>query len=172
MSTDTIVYPPIRRVVTGHDRSGKAKIISDGAATNVKRPAPNTASTLVWCTDGAPADISVGESAEDMGARALGTAPPPNGTRFCVIDVPPGNAGVMHRTESLDYVIVMSGEIDMELDEGNVKLRSGDILIQRGTNHSWLNRGRQPARLAFVLVDAKPLGIGHAVQGAKTAGMR
>jgi quercetin dioxygenase-like cupin family protein len=124
---------------------------------------------LVWTTDAAPADISVGETVEDLGARIIGTAPPANGTRFAVIDFPPGNSGRMHRTETIDYVIVISGEIDMDMDQSTVKLKAGDIMVQRGTNHSWVNRGKERARLAFVLIDAKPLGIGHAIAGTHNA---
>jgi uncharacterized cupin superfamily protein len=72
----------------------------------------------------------------------------------------------MHRTETIDYVIVIAGEIDMDMDEETVHLRAGDVMVQRGTNHAWVNRGTVPARLAFVLVDAAPLGIGHPVTGA------
>ena len=71
----------------------------------------------------------------------------------------------MHRTETIDYVIVMSGEIDMEMDNSTVKLKAGDVMVQRGTNHAWINRGSVPARVAFVLVDAKPLGIGKPIPG-------
>jgi mannose-6-phosphate isomerase-like protein (cupin superfamily) len=120
----------------------------------------------MWCTDKAPTDIAIGESAEDMGARMLGTAPPPNGTRFTINDIPPGMPGVMHRTETVDYCIVLAGEIDMDMDDSTVHLKAGDIVIQRGTNHSWVNRGTEPARIAFVLIDAHPLGIGHPVTGA------
>ena len=125
-----------------------------------------TVSTLVWSTDRTPADISVGEAIEDLGARILGTAPPASGTRFAVIDFPPGNTGRMHRTETVDYVIVISGEIDMDMDNSTVRLKAGDVMVQRGTNHAWVNRGTERARLAFVLIDAAPLGIGHPVAGA------
>jgi quercetin dioxygenase-like cupin family protein len=154
-------FPPIRRVVTGHDAKNVAKVIVDGPATNKKFPNSRAVSTLMWVTDSMPADIAVGENVEDMGARILGTPPPPNGSRFCVIDFPPGNDGAMHRTETIDYVIVMAGEIDMDMDDSTVHLKAGDILVQRGTNHSWVNRGKENARVAFVLLDAKPLGIGH-----------
>jgi uncharacterized cupin superfamily protein len=83
-----------------------------------------------------------------------------------VIDFPPGNPGRMHRTETIDYVIVISGEIDMDMDDSTVHLRAGDVMVQRGTNHAWVNRGTAPARVAFVLVDAKPLGIGHPIVGS------
>ena len=154
--------PPVRRVVTGHDDKGVAKVLIDGPATNVRSSRPGSASTLVWSTDQTPADISIGENAEDLGARILGTAPPANGTRFTINDIPPGRPGLMHRTETLDYAIVLAGELDMELDNGaSVKLKTGDIVVQRGTNHSWINRSTEPARIAFVLIDANPLGIGN-----------
>jgi quercetin dioxygenase-like cupin family protein len=158
-------HPPIRRVVTGHDARNVAKVLIDGAATNWKSSSPGTVSTLIWSTDTTPADIRIGESIEDLGARILGTPPPANGTRFAVIDFPPGNPGRMHRTETFDYVVVISGEIDMDMDDSTVHLKAGDVMVQRGTNHAWVNRGNAPARLAFVLVDASPLGIGHPVTG-------
>jgi quercetin dioxygenase-like cupin family protein len=169
MANEKPNYPSIHRLVTGHDTNQVAKVIIDGPATNAKHPAPGIVSTLIWCTDATPADISVGETVEDMGARILGTSPPPNGTRFAVIDFPPGNPAIMHRTETIDYVMVLSGEIDMDMDDSTVKLRAGDVMVQRGTNHSWVNRGTERARVAFVLIDAKPLGIGHPVSGAASA---
>src|SRR5438552_2277205 len=81
------------------------------------------------------------------------TPPPPNGTRCCVIDFPPGNHPHMHRTETIDYVIVIDGEIEMDMDDSTVTLKAGDILVQRGTNHAWANRSGKNARVAFVLVD-------------------
>jgi quercetin dioxygenase-like cupin family protein len=161
--------PPIRRVVTGHDNRDVAKVLIDAPATNAKRPGSGIVSTLMWITDRNPADIAVGETVEDMGARIVGTAPPANGTRFCVIDFPPGNHPGMHRTETIDYVIVVEGEIEMDMDDSTVKLKQGDILIQRGTNHAWANRSNKRARVAFVLVDAEPLGIGHPILGKSNA---
>jgi quercetin dioxygenase-like cupin family protein len=152
-----------RRVVTGHDARNVAKVLIDGEAGNTRRSATGSSSTLLWCTDATPADISIGEDAEDMGARKLGTPPPPNGTRFAVLDFPPGTVSPMHRTDTIDYVVVIAGELEMDMDDSTVKLKAGDVMVQRGTNHSWANRGSEPARAAFVLVDAKPLGIGHAV---------
>jgi len=162
-------HPPIRRVVTGHDAQNVAKVLMDGAATNWKSSSPGTVSTLIWSTDGTPADIRIGGTIEDCGAGILGTAPPANGTRFAVIDFPPGNPGRMHRTETIDYVIVISGEIDMDMDASTVKLRAGDVMVQRGTNHAWANRSDKRARVAFVLVDAEPLGIGSPVTGTQSA---
>jgi quercetin dioxygenase-like cupin family protein len=153
---------PIRRIVTGHD-ADVAVIISDDPATNTKFPGDGVASTLIWCTDQMPADISVGKSIEDMGARILGAPPPENGSRFVVIDFQPGCPATMHRTETIDYVIVLSGEIEMDTDATTVTLKAGDVMVQRGTNHAWTNRSDAPARVAFVMLDAKPLGIGKPI---------
>jgi len=169
MTTSFEPLTEIRRVVTGHDANRLAKVLSDGPATNRRAGrAGGGGSTLIWCSDQMPADIAAGEGVEDMGARVLGTPPPSNGTRFTVNDIPPGNTPVMHRTETLDYVLVLSGTIDMELDDSTTTLHAGDIVIQRGTNHAWINRGAETARVAFILVDAKPLGIGHPVTGTST----
>ncbi len=169
MKNDKPTYPPIRRVVTGHDARNVAKVVIDEPATNVKNPDSGVRSMLMWITDRNPADISAGEPVEDLGARIIGTPPPANGTRFCVIDFPPGNHPHMHRTETVDYVIVIEGEIEMDMDDSTVKLKAGDIMIQRGTNHAWANRGKTRARVAFVLVDAEPLGIGKPVLGLASA---
>lgn len=155
--------PAIRRVVTGHGANDAAKVLFDGDASNTRQSASGSSSTLIWCTDRTPAGIEVGEDLEDMGARKIGTPPPPNGTRFAVLDFPPGSVSPMHRTETIDYVVVISGELEMDMDDSTVKLKAGDVMVQRGTNHSWANRSTAPARAAFVLVDAQPLGIGHAV---------
>jgi len=167
MSEAATAAPPLRRVVTGHDTAKVAKVMIDGPMTNERRPGPGMVTRLLWCTDGTPADISIGDKFEDMGQRTLGIAPPANGTRLAVIDFAPGNAPFMHRTETVDYVIVLAGELDMDMDQSTVKLKAGDILVQRGTNHSWVNRSSQPARAAFVLIDAKPLGIGKPVTDRK-----
>ena len=162
-------YPFVRRVVTGHDTAHVAKVLVDAPAKNEKYPDPGVISTLIWSTDATPAPIVVGEQPEDMGDRKLGTAPPPCGSRFAVIDFPPGNPIVCHRTETLDYVIVLEGEIEMDMDDSTVRLKAGDILVQRGTNHGWANRSAARARIAVVLLDAVPLGIGKAVSAGATA---
>ena len=150
---------PIRRIITGHTADGVATVIKDGVAENVRGNRPGQYTTLMWCTDGAPADMAIGVDAEDMGARKLGTYPPVNGTRFMIAEYPPNNAAVMHRTETIDYIIVLSGKIDMELDKGEmVTLNTGDVMIQRGTNHAWINRYDETCRMVFVLVDGVPLG--------------
>lgn len=155
----------IRRVVTGHDGKGQAKVIVDGIASNERAgSAAGQYNTLMWCTDSMPCDMPIGEDAEDMGARQLGTYPPVNGTRFMIAEYPPDNVPRMHRTETIDYIIVLEGEIEMELDNKEVvTIRQGDVMIQRGTYHAWRNVSDRPCRMAFVLIDAKPLGIGHAL---------
>jgi quercetin dioxygenase-like cupin family protein len=163
IASDEPISRRVRRVVTGHDSNGTAKVLWDGPATNT-RMRGESRSTLIWCTDSTPAKIGLGEEIEDMGLRKLGTPPPKNGTRFTINDIPPGNKAVVHRTETLDYAIVVSGEIDLTLDnQVVVHLKAGDVAVQRGTNHSWENHGRGTARVAFVLIDATPLGIGHPI---------
>lgn len=146
--------PYIRRIVTGHDENGKATVWIDGPATNHKLPDDKLSSTLMWVTDRTPTDYTL---SEDAGARILGTAPPPQGTRFTIIELQPGNElHGQHRTDTVDYCICLSGQIEMLLEDQVVKMFPGDVLIQRGTMHAWLNRGTQPARLACVLIDAVP----------------
>jgi len=157
------IKPTIRRVVTGHGKNNVAKVIKDGLADNTRYSRPGSSSTLLWSTADMPATMPIGEDAEDMGARILGTPPPPNGSRFIIMEFQPGNEPRMHRTETLDYIVVLAGEIDMDMDDSTVKLKTGDVMIQRGTNHAWANRGSEPARLALVLLDAQPLGIGHPI---------
>jgi quercetin dioxygenase-like cupin family protein len=152
-------FAPVRRVVTGH-AGDVARVLWDAPVTTVKRGKSGFL-THLWNTRATPADIRAGTAIDDPGAEPHVTPPPPNGSRFVVIDYPPGNPGAMHRTETIDYVIVLAGEIDMVMDDSTVHLRAGDVMVQRGTNHGWFNRGTENARLAFVLIDAEPLGIGH-----------
>ena len=164
---------PVRRIVTGH-RDGKAVVLFDSAAPNQKlRQASGLVSTLVWVTEETPADISSGR---DRSLREIGVPPPASGTIFRVVDFPPESGArsreailkemgvsergaarhaAMHRTKSIDYAIVIEGEIDMLLDDSDVRLKAGDVLVQQGTNHAWVNRGSATCRIAFVLVDAK-----------------
>ena len=156
----------IRRIVTGHDGSGRAVVSIDGHATNTKHPDGNVTSTLIWVTDEAPSDMF---AEGDAGDRKLGTAPPAGGTRFAVLDFLPGNAlHGQHRSDTIDYVICTKGVIDMLLDDAVVQLKAGDIMVQRGTNHAWLNRGTEPAQIAVVLIDATPKRDGS-VQGGVSA---
>jgi quercetin dioxygenase-like cupin family protein len=158
-------YVPVRRVVTGHDAAQTAKVLIDGPAPRIKVGVPNAPLTHVvahlWNTDATPCDIAVGEDIDDTGARVHVTPPPPNGSRFVVIDFPPGITGAMHRTETIDYVVMMAGTVDMVMDHSTVTLSAGDVMVQRGTKHQWVNHGPDPARIAFILIDAKPLGFGN-----------
>jgi quercetin dioxygenase-like cupin family protein len=143
-----------RRIVTGHDRQGRAVLWKDESLAGVPSRADKIRTLLVWSTDATPTDYL---RDEDMGARKLGIQPPPGGTRFSVIEIEPGNAAYMHRTDSLDYVICLAGEVEMQTDGGDtVKMAAGDVMVQRGTNHAWVNRSAAPCRLAVVLVDGTP----------------
>ena len=167
MTEDNRKAPQIRRIVTRHDAGGKSVVWLDGPATNHKYPDGKISSTLMWATSETPADFIAGE---DAGNRILGTAPPAGGTRFTVMEIQPGNAAHgLHRTDTIDYVICISGEIDMDMEDSKVTLRAGDILVQLGTNHGWVNRGAVPCRMAVVLVDGKPKRPGSVsgTQGAR-----
>jgi mannose-6-phosphate isomerase-like protein (cupin superfamily) len=143
----------IRRVVTGHDESGRAVVMIDETCRNVISRRPNHASCLIWSTGEFPADNGTDA---DGGAREVATTDP-NGTVFRVIEYAPGVAPRNHRTESIDYAVVISGEIDMEMDGTTVHLAAGDVLVQRGTIHNWVNRGAVPCVIAFVLIAANPV---------------
>ena len=149
----------VRRVVTGHDAEGKAIVaIDDIAEKRLPRDvnSPNEVA-VVWTTEGFPVDNS---TAEDAGRRDTGITLP-GGTVFRVVSFGPGNPDMNHRTDSVDYAVVMSGEIDMELDDGvSVHLKAGDVLVQRGTIHNWKNRGTEPCLIAFILISAKSVEAG------------
>jgi quercetin dioxygenase-like cupin family protein len=138
-------------VVTGHDENGKAVVKFDSIPGNIRPTRPGASACVAWSTDAAPAELS---GDEDMGLRPVGTAHA-GGSVFRVVEYQPGVAPRNHRTASIDYAAVMSGEIDMELDDGVVvHLKAGDVLVQRGTIHNWVNRGSAPCIIAFVLIDA------------------
>lgn len=143
----------IRRVVTSHDENGKAVVAIDEFCRNLRSSRENHQSCVVWSTGAFPADNS---GPEDGGARPVGPTDP-NGTVFRVVRYEPGVAARVHRTESIDYAVVISGEIDMELDDSMVHLKAGDVLVQRGTIHNWANRGTEPCVIAFVLIAAEPV---------------
>jgi len=141
----------VRRVVTGHDKNGKAHAIIDEISNNVFSRRPGQQSTVIWATDQTPADLS---DLNDISADVINTTVP-NGSVFRVSCFEPGVAPRNHRTASLDYAIVISGEIDMELDDGKiVNLKAGDVLVQRGTIHNWTNPGTEPCVIAFILMSA------------------
>ena len=178
----------VRRIVTGHDAQGRAVIQEDGPPPRVVRIGGEIGPLFheIWNTRETPAaiDRASGEPPEE----GIQLAPPPNGTRIRVLDIPPederlktmsaeearahfGEVGaanasshandgssrhqLMHRTETIDYGIVLEGEVTLILDEGETVVRAGDIVIQRGTNHGWANRSGRPCRIAFILIDGR-----------------
>ncbi len=146
----------VRRVVTGHDKSGKATVTIDEIVHGESRR-PGAEAALIWTSLGFPAN---NDGDEDEAKRPdVGTFLP-GGTVFRVLSLEPGNSPRMHRTDSLDYAVVLSGEIDMELDDGlMVHCKTGDVIVQRGTVHNWLNRGAETCVLLFVLIDAKSVEL-------------
>jgi hypothetical protein len=175
---------PVRRIVTGHNKAGKSFILMDDPAPNAASPpaAPQLVNTVLWITDGSPASNRGNEDASPKG-RQLGIEPPSGGSVFRIVDFPPdkvfegidvrklmeevggGHAldkgkarhAMFHKTHTVDYAIVLEGEIWAMLDEGETLMGPGDVLIQRGTNHSWSNRSDQNCRIAFILIDAEPV---------------
>ncbi len=176
----------IRRVVTGHDKDGKAVVISDGAAPSVhSNPLrPGHVSSDIWRTSAAPEPITREEPDPTTGPRRI--HPTPRGTVFRISEVAPetdairnltpekareifravgneaastfgrgGHHPLMHRTETVDYAVVLEGEIYLVLDDTEVKLTTGDVVIQRGTNHAWSNRSGKPVRMLYVLIDGE-----------------
>jgi hypothetical protein len=175
---------PIRRVVTGHNAAGKSVFIADGVSPHVFSRRPGSAVvTELWKTFGTPADNRGNADVIDNSFRL---PPPQGGSVLRIIDYPPDKERItalaaehasaddgsgrsealdrnnprhlgFHKTASIDYAIVLSGEIYALMDEGEVLLRQGDVLIQRGTNHAWSNRTDTPCTVAFVLIDAQPV---------------
>ena len=174
----------VRRVVTGHDRNGKALVISDGPAPAVRTNPlrPGHVSVDLWKTAASPVLLSREESDPTTGPKQI--HPPPNGTIIRISEIAPesdairnldpqkarevfkamGNEGAstfgrggrhpfMHRTETIDYAVVLAGEIDLLLDDEDVHLKAGDVVIQRGTNHAWSNRSDKPCRMLYILID-------------------
>ena len=171
---------PIRRIVTGDDAQGRSKIVEDAPAAAVRTVAerPGYRSVNVWRTTQTPVSINDLDST----SKHQGILPPKNGNILRIIDFPPEPADPaererriratfsgmfhdathdgrkhpgMHRTATVDYAIVLEGEIWSVMDEGETLMRAGDVLIQRGTNHAWANRSKKTARIAFVLIDGK-----------------
>ena len=174
----------IRRVVTGHDKNGKAIVLSDGPVPTVhSNPIrPGQLSFEVWKTHAAPVPIAAEEAEPTTGPRSL--QPPRNGNVFRISVVPPetaetrkltpeqaqelfrksgageastfgkgGSHPMMHRTETVDYAVVLEGEIILILDDGEVQLKAGDVVIQRGTSHAWSNRSGKTVKMLYVLID-------------------
>ena len=141
----------VRRVITGHDGNGKAVVTIDEVAKNVTSGRPGATACNIWTTEGFPVN---NDGDADEGQRKVATTLK-NGTIFRIIEFAPGLAARNHRTDSIDYIVVISGEIEMELDDTLVRLKAGDVMVQRGTIHNWINRGTAPCVLAVILVDAK-----------------
>lgn len=147
----------LRRIVTGHDASGKAAVLFDSNVERVSKLRKGCTAGLVWSNEGFPVDNCVDFDEAD---RDVATSHP-GGVVFRVIDYEPGVAPRSHRTQSMDYAVVLAGEICMELEPGSeVVLHAGDVLVQRGTIHNWINRGDKTCRIAFVLIDAAPISHG------------
>jgi mannose-6-phosphate isomerase-like protein (cupin superfamily) len=171
----------IRRIVTGHDASGRSNITFEGDAPNIMEMDawPGARVTELWTTEEMPVD---NDGLVDRGARPIRHDPGPMGTIFRVVEVPPESEGgmqdtasafaqlgstnvpdpedtarhaTMHVTDSVDYLVVISGEMHMLMEDGETLLTQGDCIVQRGTKHAWVNRSGQPCVLAAVLVDAK-----------------
>ena len=149
----------VRRVITGHDATGRALVKIDEVATHAFTGRPGATGINVWTTAGFPAN---NDGAEDAGLRKVGTTLE-NGTIFRVLEFAPGLAARNHRTDSIDYIVVLSGEIDMELDDSTVHLKAGDVMVQRGTIHNWVNNGTAPCVLAVILIAAKSVEAGGKV---------
>jgi len=183
--SDTRPFPPIHRVVTGHDQRGQAIISSQGPLPTVVaiEAIPGTVFHEVWSTEATPARVDNGP---DPTLGPLRLPPPAGGTRLRFVDIPPDTAEylatgagrmkeaftqigdaaastvapdsphpLMHRTESVDYGVVIEGEMTLVLDDSEVLLRPGSVVVQRGTNHAWANRSGRPCRMLFVLVDGQ-----------------
>ena len=153
----------LRRVVTGHDKNGKAIVKIDEVVKNVGSARPGAQAAVIWSSEGFPVN-NAGDA--DESGRKVGTTLA-NGTVFRVVEFSPGVQGRNHRTDSIDYAVIMSGEIDMEMDGSMVHLKAGDVLVQRGTIHNWINNGTKPCTIAFILIDAKPVEAGGKVLHAQ-----
>jgi mannose-6-phosphate isomerase-like protein (cupin superfamily) len=175
-----VEFKPVRRIVVGHDPRGKAVALFDGLAVPKQRSPGGNGVTNLWVTSEFPVDLT---GAADKAATQVGVPPPANGTVFRIVDFPPASTGKAaphvdrdkvlvamgidpatqgyarhpntHRTKSNDYAIVLDGEIDMLMDESEVHMKPGDVLIQQGTNHAWVNNSGKNCRIAFVLIDAQ-----------------
>jgi quercetin dioxygenase-like cupin family protein len=149
----------VRRVITGHDTGGKAIVKIDEVVNDLKVGRPGAMVAPIWTTEGFPVN---NDGHEDAATRQVGTTLA-GGTILRVVEFSPGMQARNHRTDSIDYAIVMSGEIDMEMDGTMIHLKAGDVLVQRGTIHNWINNGTAPCVIVFALIDAKPVTAGSTV---------
>lgn len=154
----------VRRIVTGHDPNGKAVVATDERLRGESRAGrAGLARVEIWSTDRMPVDPSDAAAAAQRAGfvRRYNYVGSGQGTVIRVTEIAPGAPKFMHRTETLDYAILLSGECDLELDDGRtVTLKAGDIVVQRGTMHAWVNNSGAPCIFAFVLIDAVPAEAG------------
>jgi quercetin dioxygenase-like cupin family protein len=140
-----------RRIVTGHDASGKSVVLSDGPNPKVL-DIGTAAFHEVWITDATPAPIAASE--DDPTDRPVRTPPPAGGVTVRFTEMAPGAEAPMHRTETVDVGVVLEGETYLILDDGSETLMMAqDVVVQRGTNHAWANRSDRPTRMMFVMID-------------------
>ena len=144
--------PPVRRVMTGHDGYGRAVIVADDVFAPSPIPSGDAEFLLLWTTPTVPADNNDAVDGRERPAGLTLNA----GSVLRMVDMLPGKASPMHRTNSIDYGIILSGEIELELDDGSLtRLGAGSVIVQRGTNHLWRNTSpTDPCRIAFVLIEA------------------
>lgn len=156
----------IRRVVTGHNPEGASTVMYDSRIPLLdagspgsgprQEDRPGNASRVLWVTHGFPADNNDNEA--DAADWPVGTSED-DGTVLRIVRYEPGVAARRHRTNSIDYAIIISGSLQVELDTQTVDLHAGDVLVQRGTIHNWANTSSQPCVVAFVLIGARPVTI-------------
>lgn len=167
-----------RRIVTGHDADGKAVVLFDEAIAPKVRGGVGVGFTVLWVTSEMPPHL---DDCADRAETPVKVPPLRNGSTFRIVDFPPAVPSAApvdhhkvlqamgidpetqgysrhantHRTASLDYAIVIEGEIDLLMDDCEVHMKAGDVLVQQGTNHAWVNNSGGRCRVAFVLIDAK-----------------
>ncbi len=145
--------PPVQRVVTGHDAQGRAVFRSEDLSPTKMIPSGDAAFLLVWTTEAVPADNNDETDGRERDAGLTLN----HGSVIRITDMLPGKQSPMHRTNSIDYGIILEGEIELELEDGAKRtVRQGGIVVQRGTNHLWRNTTDKVCRIAFVLIEAPP----------------
>ncbi|WP_336335153.1 cupin domain-containing protein [Pseudomonas putida] len=155
-----------RRIITGHSEAGEAVFIEDEicAHRHAIKNIPTFATTELWKTRTTPVDNTERQPTDPV-AGAFALNPPAGGSVFRIVEFAPDRiwksdpheSDMMHRTPSLDYAYVIKGQIYALLDNQETLMKSGDVLIQRGTNHAWANRSDEPCIVLFVLIDAKEM---------------
>ena len=149
---------PTRRIVTGHLADGRSVVLSDGAIPHV-RALPGAQFDEVWSVEAVPAPVGLAPASEPTSASPRIARGSGSGNLIRIIEFAPAHAGgrrsPMHRTRTVDYGIVLEGEIVMLLSDLEVTLHPGDVVVQRGTDHAWENRTAEPAKMAFILIDAE-----------------